>query len=228
MDGQNARKYLFYAIGEILLVVIGILIALQVNNLNEQRKQEDLEHSLLLEMAQNLESDLVDLRWNINKNEELQRANELVLHQLDNRIPYHDSMEVYYGQLWGNTQLVENTSAFENLKSMGFNIISNDSLRMMITNLYSAQYDYMTNFERAADDRFQWDQFHPVFRENVRMVALGSSAYPFDPEKLMDNRDFKEVLRYNIILRQFAINLYGGLERGALALIEAINEEVEK
>ncbi|MEZ4781044.1 MAG: DUF6090 family protein [Flavobacteriaceae bacterium] len=35
-------KYFKYAIGEILLVVIGILIALQINNWNEQRKAEKL------------------------------------------------------------------------------------------------------------------------------------------------------------------------------------------
>ena len=35
---NNFSKYLLYAIGEILLVIIGILMALQINNWNEQRK----------------------------------------------------------------------------------------------------------------------------------------------------------------------------------------------
>ena len=35
------RKYLIYAIGEIALVVIGILIALQINNWNESRKSQE-------------------------------------------------------------------------------------------------------------------------------------------------------------------------------------------
>ncbi|MDC3051505.1 DUF6090 family protein [Bacteroidota bacterium] len=41
-------KYLRYAIGEIILVVIGILIALQVNNLNEERKLRIQEKNVLL------------------------------------------------------------------------------------------------------------------------------------------------------------------------------------
>jgi len=41
MEQNKIKKYLLYAVGEILLVVIGILIALQVNNWNEQRKQEE-------------------------------------------------------------------------------------------------------------------------------------------------------------------------------------------
>lgn len=41
--GDNVRKYLLYAVGEILLVVIGILIALQVNNWNENKAQKSQE-----------------------------------------------------------------------------------------------------------------------------------------------------------------------------------------
>ncbi len=40
---NKTTKYLLYAFGEILLVVIGILIALQVNNWNEGRKQRQVE-----------------------------------------------------------------------------------------------------------------------------------------------------------------------------------------
>ncbi|NNF33992.1 MAG: hypothetical protein HKN68_07780, partial [Saprospiraceae bacterium] len=54
MTENKSSKYFKYAIGEILLVVIGILIALQVNNWNENRKQNALKELQL----QNLESDL--------------------------------------------------------------------------------------------------------------------------------------------------------------------------
>ena len=50
-------KYLRYAIGEIVLVVIGILIALQINNWNEQRKDRIIEKQILDEMLISLKSD---------------------------------------------------------------------------------------------------------------------------------------------------------------------------
>ena len=57
IDEDNVRKYLLYAIGEILLVVIGILIALQINTWNEQRKMNLLEVSYYESLLQDLQTD---------------------------------------------------------------------------------------------------------------------------------------------------------------------------
>lgn len=65
-------KYLKYAIGEILLVVIGILIALQINNWNEERKEQVLLNNVLSEIHLNLAVDLEDnLKIRINRTQEL-------------------------------------------------------------------------------------------------------------------------------------------------------------
>jgi len=54
MEKNKTGKYLKYAIGEIILVVIGILIALQINNWNEHRKIRNAE----IEILQNLKTEL--------------------------------------------------------------------------------------------------------------------------------------------------------------------------
>ena len=53
-------KYLIYAIGEILLVVIGILIALNINNANEKRKNKEKVTNILLEIQKDLITDIVN------------------------------------------------------------------------------------------------------------------------------------------------------------------------
>jgi hypothetical protein len=58
MENKTA-KYFKYAIGEIILVVIGILIALQINIWNESRKQRQKEIVNLLELKKGLENDLI-------------------------------------------------------------------------------------------------------------------------------------------------------------------------
>ncbi len=73
IEQKNVRKYLLYAVGEILLVVTGILIALQVNNWNEERKNSNLEaqyteriYTDLIETRDRLKVDLVWQRQNVD------------------------------------------------------------------------------------------------------------------------------------------------------------------
>ena len=54
---NKVGAYLRYAIGEILLVVIGILIALQVSNWNEQRKAKIIENNFFEDVLQDLKKD---------------------------------------------------------------------------------------------------------------------------------------------------------------------------
>ena len=58
LGAGKIRKYLFYAAGEIVLVVIGILIALQINNWNEIRKERILEDDYLRKISLNIEDDI--------------------------------------------------------------------------------------------------------------------------------------------------------------------------
>jgi len=54
---SRIAKYLLYALGEIVLVVIGILIALQLNNLNDQRKSREVVRLYYEQLLQDLDSD---------------------------------------------------------------------------------------------------------------------------------------------------------------------------
>ena len=58
-----ARKHLLYALSEILLVVIGILIVLQINNWNNERINRLEEKNYLHRIVKYLETDLLDLNW---------------------------------------------------------------------------------------------------------------------------------------------------------------------
>lgn len=66
MEKGKTSKYLKYAIGEIVLVVIGILIALQINNWNEQRKINQSIKASLASLIVDLKQDVVELNANIN------------------------------------------------------------------------------------------------------------------------------------------------------------------
>ena len=72
-------KYLRYAIGEIILVVIGILIALQVNNLNEERKLRIQEKNVLLSLHNEISSNLLSLETSLNEKKTILQVNTKLL-----------------------------------------------------------------------------------------------------------------------------------------------------
>lgn len=74
INQSRTKKYLLYAIGEIILVVIGILIALQINNWNENRKSLISEKVTLNKFLQDLEADSTFFQFNDNR---LKDINEL-------------------------------------------------------------------------------------------------------------------------------------------------------
>ncbi len=72
-------KYLKYAIGEIILVVIGILIALQINNWNEARKLKSVEIKILQDLKNDIQENIVNLNEGINMLEIANADNSKVL-----------------------------------------------------------------------------------------------------------------------------------------------------
>ena len=69
MEQNKTRKYLKYAVGEIVLVVIGILIALQINNWNENSKQRRIEQGYLVSLKEEFNYNLIELDKMIERND---------------------------------------------------------------------------------------------------------------------------------------------------------------
>ena len=67
-DDNRPIKYMRYAIGEIVLVVIGILIALSINNWNESKKEQVILNASLNSLKINLKEDIENLNKQINYN----------------------------------------------------------------------------------------------------------------------------------------------------------------
>ena len=94
-------KYLIYAIGEIVLVVIGILIALQINNWNEASKERQHETKILLELKNGFLQDIKEIESNIVNYKIAVKASDVVLQHLESNKPYRDSLSVYLAQTIG-------------------------------------------------------------------------------------------------------------------------------
>ena len=70
LNEGKTSKYFKYAIGEIVLVVIGILIALQINNWNEQNKKRNLKKEYQSSLINDYTKDTIQLNDRLNRNKE--------------------------------------------------------------------------------------------------------------------------------------------------------------
>jgi len=233
LSDNKLSKYLLYAIGEIVLVVIGILIALQVSNWNNARQLRQVEIKYLKELAINLQSDTEDIRFNIAFNEVRLRACQMVLQSLQEHETYSDSLDNYYGNLLYTTRSVVNMSAYETLKSRGLEIISNDSLRQVITKLYSFTYQNAIDFEIQDDHALQYSIFMPTVLKKIIMDPANNineglqRGRPMDFQALKTDDEFKNALVMNIDIRKYMLEFYRELEVESIACLRRVQEELK-
>ncbi len=145
MNQNKTTKYFKYAIGEIILVVIGILIALQINNWNEQQKLKVHEKEALTEI-------ISDLTININKFKQTLNGNNrpgnisntlsslhIVIDHLKSNAVYHDSLDKHFGiSTFSVNYMNYKTSGYESLSSVGLDLIKNTKLRSEIGDYYTS------------------------------------------------------------------------------------------
>jgi hypothetical protein len=147
MEKNKTGKYFKYAIGEIVLVMIGILLALQVNTWNEQRKNNKQEILILKSFNNIIESDLIEFEKHLNRYTESSNSINYLIDHIEQDLPFIDSLNIHFGNLSVSYQLKVNTSVFENLKSKGFDLISNEVLKNEIISFYDyAQNDLIFSY----------------------------------------------------------------------------------
>ncbi|RMA56305.1 hypothetical protein BXY75_3427 [Ulvibacter antarcticus] len=140
-------KYLLYAIGEILLVMIGILLAFQVNKWNEIKKDNILQKNLLKEIKIGLISDLKDVTSNIERQQEILTNQQLIINWIQSDKEYQDTIAKSLADSYQGTYFGANDGPYETLKQIGLRRIQNDSLRNQISNLYNIVYPLYRKFD---------------------------------------------------------------------------------
>ncbi len=225
---NKTATYLVYAAGEIVLVVIGILIALQIDTWKDNYQQRQLEIKYLAEIRNSLISDLTDIEFNIVFNEDKLKSNKAVLQFLNKEKLFSDSLHRHLGNLMGATRTIVNTSAYETVKSRGLEIISNDTLRQTISKLYSFTFYNVIDFETQDDHKFQYESFVPEIVKELNIITLWEYAEPVDRERLLNNAQFKNALSMNISYREYMLRDYRDLYKEVTTTIDLLRAELAR
>lgn len=204
LSNNKFSQYLVYAVGEIILVVLGILIALQINNWNSENKESQLEVKMLKEIKIALQSDLKDIEFNLKEHHEIFQSQQLVIDWLKTDAPYTDSLSFHFANAVNGTNFLSNKGSYETIKGIGIQLIKNDNLRKQILNLYELQYkDYDSILHEINEYRFDL-----MRRENVKYFQATSPYFkmkPLDVEMIKSENGYTYHLMTIISLNRYFI-----------------------
>ena len=144
-------SYLLYAIGEILLVVVGILIALQIDTWNEARKEKAFEKKVLRELLMDVKEDLREMTNALDSLKKAQNSGLLIVEHLSQQRAYHDTLDPHFANAFKFWSLSPNTTSFDMAKAEGMYFITNDSIRFLASKINGYYFDYV----RVLEGRFQ-------------------------------------------------------------------------
>ena len=232
-------KYLLYAIGEIVLVVIGILIALQINNWNEEQKTRKLEKAYLVRLQNDLAADTLYLGTRLEHVKAQRIQIYKFIHEIYNTQTTEDEFRrVFLLQSFDAGNLVMQTSTFEELKSAGLiNIIQNEQIKIAMIDLYR-EYDvaaehfneinnFTANAHFAKSVHITHKYYHPNLYDEKRLYEGTDWTFINDPTsenfKLLESTQGGYFIKYGYLIGHFE-----NLLPKAKSLIDQINEELEE
>lgn len=154
MEKNKTKKYFKYAIGEIILVVIGILIALQINNLNETHKNKEQELITLENILQDLQNDKTGLK-NIIERRTSKATSAGIMVSYYNGVKI-DALTNYYFN-WTNVLIWEahyprNIAFKELINSGNVSLIRNANIRNALLDINASYEKLFVIREHMYDD----------------------------------------------------------------------------
>jgi hypothetical protein len=227
MEKNKTGKYLKYAIGEIVLVVIGILIALQLNNWSEQNKSNLFEVKILSELQNDLRSNYLELS-SIKKNyiKAIIKSDSLIeiIKERSFDIHSHSKLLIYLDPGTLGTTNISNTT-YNFIENNGFEILTNDSLRISISDLYTRRIYNVLNMEKVYNnfyDKTTWPYLSSKF-----IIVKTNHPIPIDL-KTFEDLEFKNILNKRARLLTSSNIIIGICIRDLEVLIKEIEKEIAK
>ena len=204
LSENKFSKYLIYAIGEIILVVIGILIALGINNWKENQKLRVQEITYLNNLKDDLETQINMLEVYIDyENIIIDHSNDIIKHyELNNKFNDADNIFSKLNDLttrWTFTNT--NTTLLQMLNSNQINIIQNSNLKEELIS-FSQQIDLFTRntninntnlVDNLTTGTFISTGGFASYGNSDKMIQKFNDFYPFE-NKIVNDEGIKKIL----------------------------------
>ena len=229
-------KYLLYAVGEILLVVIGILIALQIDNWNEERKFRAQQYSLLKDLAADLQANLQELENGREMNSLLLNEYRGLAQAIREDLPPSPVIDSLCRHLANWHSPFFTRTAYESLKNKGLEIIDNDTLKKQIVALFEKEFVFLSEDYDRTEWEFAGGIKTPLLNKYLQyeeessqseMDLLEPNILPVDFESMKADRQFVNMLSELIVYRSRGVYQYSKVIDLINAALRAIEVQVE-
>jgi translation initiation factor 2 beta subunit (eIF-2beta)/eIF-5 len=188
---NKTGKYFKYAIGEIILVVIGILIALSINNWNSDRIDYIKEQNLLKELKSDYLSNVKEIEVTLNQMITQKEAYERIFDYLDNDKPVDSDLQRSFMLVQGIGVFNSSNTTYKFIETNGINLLSNSEIRKDATILYD---EYFSNI---------------VIRRNNHYDLIKNSLMPFIKKEFMSSSVYDKEDKITRLILNVPINFKG-------------------
>lgn len=217
---NRITRYLLYALGEIILVVIGILIALQINNWNEFRKDRKREKMYLSSLQSDLKESQAELQRVVHKTDTIFLSTiKLIEYATDTLQPppasVFDSLII---KTFGYTIAMTNEGTINDISGSGdLKVIRNDSLRRMIAS-WNAGFKMIREREALLKSSFENNKNR--LEAKINMVRLNRFHNNLTDEKtryfILHDRKYRngfvDLIRNSSVLNELYKNKIKNLD----------------
>lgn len=230
VDSGSVRKYILYSIGEIALVVIGILIALQISNWNEWQKSRTKEKQTLEDVRATILSNNETLSRQIQSISRYTTFGNRVYKWIKGEIHFDSiSPQAWQSAMMNGANLKLSTSGYEALKNNGFDLLTNLELKKEVINLFENTYSNLEKEQtwgtviRPDLDKLLLEHFVKNVDEEGRIVF---GLIPREEAFLLESNYYYGLLETAIGQRQFYTTRYERVIDANEKVIDFIDAEL--
>jgi len=226
---NKTGKYFKYAFGEIVLVVIGILIALGINNWNNEQKDNQAEVKYLSQIKKSLKENDLILKERIEFDKRLLKLGDQLYNHIKTQKKLNDSIKQILVVLQYDQMVSFNMAAFENLKNDGLSFISNDDLKFEIINIYDKELKYIQNIFANQFENYLSGVINPFFSENFEFVSYNKKIIiePNNYQELLSNKKTTNIISMVNTMRSFAISNYTDTQKNINEILIKLEKEIK-
>jgi len=234
---QNRSRYFKYAVGEIVLVVVGILIALSINNWNETRQNKQQADAYLKGLIDDLKSDSIQYQITIGTYQSDIRHNSIIFLDDDfEKLPF-DTINRHIDQFYMVDRLTDYT--FQKIKNSGLSdLIGSAKTNKAINNYYSiftAHYKAFLDYDKELlIKEINYWIYNSNYETSITTYTI-SKSLPFQENeakrkeeliKLINSTMGRNNLRNAIARKELGITVTKRTLDATTALIEMIKGEL--